>query len=58
LAIGSNARSINKVIKSCIDLELLATAALQAIDLIDKEGKEEDKKDFKLGLARNSIKHS
>ena len=58
LAIGSNIRSINKVIKSYIDLELLITAALQAIDLINKKGKEEDKEDFKLGLARNSIKRS
>ena len=58
LVIGSNARSINKAIKSYIDLELLATAASQATDLIDKEGKEEDKEDFKLGLARNSIKRS
>ena len=58
LAIGSNARLINKAIKSYIDPELLITAALQVIDLIDKEGKEEDKKDFKLGLACNSIKRS
>jgi len=49
---------INKVIKSCIDPELLATVALQVTDLIDKEGKKEDKEDFKLGLAYNSIKCS
>ena len=62
LATGSNARLINKVIESYIDLELLVTAALQVTDLIDKEskeeGKEEGKKDFKLGLAYNSIKCS
>ena len=58
LATGSNIRSINKVIKGYIDPELLATAASQVMDLIDKEGKEEDKEDFKLGLARNSIKRS
>ena len=58
LATGSNIRLINKAIKSYIDPELLATAASQATDLIDKKGKKEDKEDFKLGLARNSIKHS
>ena len=62
LATESNIKSINKAIESCIDLELLATAALQATDLIDKEGKEESKKeskeDFKSELARNSIKYS
>jgi len=58
LAIGSNVRSINKVIKSYIDPELLITAASQVTDLIDKEGKKEDKEDFKLGLAYNSIKRS
>ena len=58
LVIGSNTRLINKVIKSYIDPELLITAALQAIDLINKKGKEEDKENFKLGLARNSIKRS
>ena len=58
LAIGSNIRSINKVIKSYIDLELLVTAASQVTDLIDKEGKEEGEEDFELGLACNSIKRS
>jgi len=51
-------RLINKAIKSCIDPELLVIAALQATDLIDKEGKKEDKEDFKSGLACNSIKRS
>ena len=58
LAIGGNVRSINKAIESYIDLELLATTALQAIDLIDKEGKEEGREDFKLGLACSSIRRS
>ena len=62
LAIGSNARLINEAIKGFINPELLATMALQAMGLIDKEGKEEGeeegKEDFESGLARNSIKRS
>ena len=57
LVIKSNIKLINKAIKSFIDLELLITTASQATDFINKEGKEENKEDFKLALAYNSIKH-
>ena len=58
LAIGSNIRSIDEAIKSCIDPELLVTMASQVTDLIDKEGEEESKEDFELGLACSSIGRS
>ena len=57
--IGSNIKSINEAIESCIDPELLATAASQATNLINKEGEEESeeegKEDFESGLAYSSI---
>ena len=60
--IGNYARLINKVIKSCIDPELLSAIALQASSLADKENKKEDKEEvdkaFKLELAWSSIKRS
>ena len=71
LAIGGYTRSIDEVIKSSIDPELLLAAALQALGLVDKEDKEEAKeaeetketeeevdKASKLELARSSIKGS
>jgi len=58
---GSNVRSINKAIKIYIDPKILTATALQATDLVskeDKEGEEEDNKDFKLELAWSSLKRS
>ena len=65
LVTGSYIKSINKVIKSSIDPELLLAAASQVLGLVDKENKEEAKetkeevnKAFKLESARSSIKGS
>jgi len=58
LVTGSNVKLIDKAIESCIDPELLATAASQATDLIDEEGEEEDKEDFESGSAYSSIECS
>ena len=40
---GDYIRIINKAIESCIDPKLLAADALQASDLAEEEGKEENK---------------
>ena len=47
-------RSINKVIKNCIDPKLFAVDASQASDLVEEENKENEDdigEDFKLKLA-------
>ena len=43
LVMGDYVRTIDKAIKSCIDPKLLAADALQASDLAEEEGKEENK---------------
>jgi len=62
LATGDHIRIINKAIESCIDPELLAADASQALDLVEEEGEEENKDNIgegsELELARNSIKRS
>ena len=53
--IESNAKSINKAIKSCINPKIFIATASQATDSVSKrkeeEDKEETKKDFKEKLA-------
>ena len=61
LAIGDNARLIDEVIENCIDPELLAVDASQALDLAEEEGKKNEDdvgEDSELELARSSIKRS
>ena len=66
LATGNYIRLINKVIKSCIDPELLRAVALQVSSLADEKNKDEDKdknkkevnKASKLESALSSIKCS
>ena len=71
LVIGGYIRSIDKAIKSSINPKLLLAAALQALTLVDKEGKKEAKeaketketkeevdKASKLESALSSIKRS
>ena len=62
LAIGNNARSINEIIESCIDPEILTATASQATDLVGKEdkeeGKEEGKEDLESESAQSSLKRS
>ena len=62
LATGDHTRTVDEAIESCIDPELLAADASQALDLAEEEGKEENEDDIREGseleLARNSIKRS
>ena len=58
LATGSNVRSIDEAIESCIDPGLLATGASQATDLIDAEDEEGGEDDLESESARSSIERS
>ena len=66
LVIGNYIRLIDEVIKSCIDFEFLRAVALQALGLVDKENKNDDKNEddeevdkvFKLKLVFGFIERS